>query len=425
MTGYAPSHLVPLIERSVRDTHKAGLIMQTADDAEYVGRYVQIEGRSLLNFGGCSYLGLEQRPELKDAAIAAIRRYGTQFSFSRAYLQSPLYERLETALTAMTGGFPLVTPSTTLAHISALPVLVAPGDAVLIDLAAHASLHTATGLLGGAIPVASMPHNDITRLDHKIARLATKHRRVWLMLDGLYSMHGDFAPLDEVNLLLQKHPSLHIYIDDAHSTSWLGKHGRGWALDVLADRSRVYVALSLNKAFSAGGGALIFPDAETRTMVRRCGGPMLFSGPVQPPMLGAAVASAEIHLRSDFSNLQRMLHERIGLVRTYAQDLGIHFSRDADSPIFFVRCGALESTLALGRTLRMQGLYTCPGVFPAVPRDGTGLRFTLSLHNTEADVRYLLEVLAAEMKRIADGSESGTIAIHEGDLEAPSERDVG
>src|SRR5882672_10563777 len=68
MTGYAPSHLVPLIERSVRDTHKAGLIMQTADDVEYVGRYVQIEGRSLLNFGGCSYLGLEQRPELKDAA---------------------------------------------------------------------------------------------------------------------------------------------------------------------------------------------------------------------------------------------------------------------------------------------------------------------------------------------------------------------
>src|SRR5262245_45744049 len=121
--------------------------MQSVDDAPYGGRHVEISGRRLLNFGSCSYLGLEQRPELKEGAIRAVERFGTQFSYSRAYLELPLYRQLEEALTEMTGGHVLVAPSTTLGHIAALPVLTEAGDAVIIDQFAHASLHTATALL--------------------------------------------------------------------------------------------------------------------------------------------------------------------------------------------------------------------------------------------------------------------------------------
>ncbi|WP_394849846.1 aminotransferase class I/II-fold pyridoxal phosphate-dependent enzyme [Pendulispora brunnea] len=401
MTAYAPSHLLPLVERRIGKTARAGLMMQTADDTEYFGRQVQIGGQVLLNFGGCSYLGLEQRPELNDAAVRAIRRYGTQFSYSRAYLQSALYLQLESALEAMTGGFPLVAPSTTLAHMAALPVLVQPEDAVLVDVFTHASVKMATCLLDG-MPVATVPHFDIDRLDQKLARLACKHRRVWLLLDGLYSMYGDFAPVSDLAALMEKYPALHLYVDDAHSTSWFGKHGRGWILEQFSDRRRVIVALSLNKAFAAGGGAIVFPSAEMRTSVRLCGGPMLFSGPVPPPMLGAAVASADLHLRSDFSDLQTQLTDRIDLVLSLARQLDIRFVAEDRSPMFFVPCGELEAMFHFAQGLRSRGIYTCPGGFPAVPKGQEGIRFTVSINNTEMDIRHLMESIAIERKALND-----------------------
>jgi 7-keto-8-aminopelargonate synthetase-like enzyme len=394
-------HATPqaLIDSSIREAADAGIMMQTADDAEYSGRHVEIGGARLLNFGSCSYLGLEQRPELKEGAIRAIHRYGTQFSISRAYLQSPLYEKLEHALEVMTGGHALIAPSTTLSHIAALPVLVQPGDAVMIDRWAHASVHGATALLGSK-EIVPVRHNDLEHLDQEAARLTKTHRHVWYLIDGLYSMTGEFAPLAQIAALLEKYPGLHLYVDDAHSTSWSGRNGRGWALEHLPDRSRVVVALSLNKAFSAAGAALVFPTAEVRSRVRRCGGPMLFSGPIQPPMLGAALASAELHLRADFASVQQSLIDRIDLMLSLARDLGVRLVAEDRSPIFFVRCGPVEVLYPLAHALRAQGMYACPSGFPAVPKDQSGIRFTVSLHNTGADIRRFMEILSLEMKRL-------------------------
>jgi 7-keto-8-aminopelargonate synthetase-like enzyme/acyl carrier protein len=406
MSGYPGAHLVPVIDRLVREAAEAGIMMQTADDAEYLGRHVGIQGRALLNFGGCSYLGLEQRDELREAAISAIRRFGTQFSISRAYLQSPLYETLERSLDAMTGGYALVAPSTTLAHMAALPILVRPGDAVIIDQFTHASVHTAIGLLG-AIPITKAAHGDMDRLEEDIARLSQSHDRVHYLIDGLYSMHGDFAPLSQVATLLATYPNLHLYVDDAHSTSWFGTHGRGFALERLPDLSRVVVALSLNKAFSAAGAALVFPSAEARALVRRCGGPLLFSGPIQPPMLAAAVASARLHLEPAFVDLQRRLADRIALVTSLANQLDVPLANDDPTPIFYAPCGTLERLFSLVQAMLARGFFVCPGGFPAVPLDGSGVRFTVSLHNTEADIRSLMEALADEMRAFA----STTVAV--------------
>ena len=287
--SFAPAHTAAAAERSVADAAQAGVVLQTVDDVPYDGRHVQIDERVLLNFGSCSYLGLEQRPELKRGAIEATERFGTQFSYSRVYLQLPLYTQLESVLETITGGYSLVAPSTTLAHIAALPVLIEEGDAAIIDKSAHASLHTAVALLR-SIPVHAIPHNGLELLDAEIGRLSATHRRVWFIFDGLYSMLGDFAPLDQLAALLEKYPRLHLYVDEAHCTSWVGKNGRGYTLDRLPDLSRVVVALGFAKAFAVGGAALIFASDEDRQRVRRCGGPMLFSGPLQPPILGAALA---------------------------------------------------------------------------------------------------------------------------------------
>lgn len=398
-TSFAPAHLVDLIDRSSADAAEAGVILQTADSTEYDARHVQVGGSALLNFGSCSYLDLDQRPELRNGAIEAVRRYGTQFSISRTYLQSPLYEKLESALDEMTGGYALVAPTTTLAHIAALPVLVGPQDAVVIDQFAHASLQTACALL--RVPVETARHNHVDQVERKVARLAKKHRRVWYVLDGLYSMLGDFARLDDLASVVDRCPQLSLYVDDAHATSWLGKNGKGFALDRLRDRQRVVVALSLNKAFGAGGGALVLPSRELRSKVRRCGGPMMFSGPVPPPMLGAAVASAELQLRPEFEALQAELRARIDLVVSTAERRGLALANDDLTPIFFARCGASAAAFDVARTLQAHGIYACASAFPAVPQNQAGIRFTVALHNTREDIETLIELLAAEVARVA------------------------
>lgn len=373
--------------------------MQRADDEAYLGRFLSTDGEELFNFGGCSYLGLELRTELIEGTVAAVRKYGTQLSFSRAYMECPLYRELEQLLGRMTGGHVLATPTTTLGHAAALPTLIGPNDAVIVDRAAHASLHSALLLVKGA-RLSCADHNDLGQLEQQLEALSASCDKIWYVLDGLYSMHGDLAPFAQLEQLLARFPQLQLYIDDAHGTSWAGSHGRGLALEQLGGHPRVVVALSLNKAFSAAGGALVFADSETRDRVRRTGGPMVFSGPIQPPMLGAAVASAKLHLSDEFAGMQRALMERIALTNSLAASHGIELASVNDTPIFFVRCGSVETTLELVRSLRYSGLYTCPATFPAVSRDQGGVRFTISLHNHVADIELLMRSMAQSLDQL-------------------------
>lgn len=396
--SFAPVHLVRAMDREMGAAESAGLAMQTADDVVYDGRYVQLDGQRLLNFGSCSYLGLELREELKQGAIEAVRRYGTQFPFPRALLQNPLYRELDAALSEITAGFPVIAASTSLGHIAALPVIVEPKDAVLIDMAAHASVHTAASLL--RVPVIPIRHSDLNELEEQLRTLSASHHKVWYLLDGLYSMRGDFAPLEELQALMEKYPALHLYIDDAHSTTWTGKHGRGYALERLRDTSRVVVALSLNKAFAAGGAALIFPTPAMANLVRRSGGPMVFSGALQPALLGAAVASARLQLSPLLAQLQAELMTRLELTVSLARKLNVPMSVESLNPVFFLKAGSTKNGFSLVQALRARGACTCIAFFPIVPRGSAGARITITLHNTPEDIETIMGWLALESERL-------------------------
>ncbi len=262
--------------------------------------HVTLEGASRINFGSCSYLGLELDPRMKEATIDAVLRYGTQFSSSRAYMSSPQYVELEALLSEMFGGYAVATPTTSLGHLAALPVIVESSDAVLLDHQVHASVQTAANQLRlKGCPVELIRHNNMERLETMIQRVSPGIEKVWYMADGVYSMFADFAPFEELRALLDRYPQLWLYIDDSHGVGWAGTHGKGPALEALGGHPRVVAANSLNKSFAAAGGALIFPNEEMRRMVRTNGGPMIFSGPIQPPLLGAAIQSAKIHLSDE------------------------------------------------------------------------------------------------------------------------------
>lgn len=380
----------------VRSGRRAGLLQQTAEDVALSGRTITLGGREMLSFASCSYLGLEREPALIDGAIAATRAFGTQFSASRAFVSAPPYAEAEALLARMTGRPTLLVPSTSLGHQAALPLLVGRDDLVLIDVQAHASLHVAVSLLKAqGVRVQTVAHSAPEQVARKLK--ASDAPRVWLLIDGIYSMIGDVAPLDALDGLLREDPRLTLYVDDAHATGWCGARGQGLALEHWPDHPRVIVALSLNKSFACAGGALALACEEQAEAVRAFGPAMTFSGPVQPPMLGAIVASAKLHLGDGLAVRQRALRDRIMHFNAGALRLGLPLACDAITPMRYIRTGDLAHLAEVAISLQSNGFFVATVAPPAVAARDVGLRMSLAAHHTEADIDALLEAVATAL----------------------------
>ena len=169
----------------------------------------------------------------------------------------------------------------------------------------------------------------------------------------------------------------------------------------LGDSDRVIVAVSLSKAFGAVGGAIAFPTQAQRERVRRCGGPMIFSGPIAPAGLGAGLASAELHLSPEFEGMQDQLRERMELVREGVEAAGLTLATDALTPIFVIHYDSALAAQNVVSALRDRGFFSCVSTFPAVPINKPSLRFTVSRHNSIADVKAMIENLVDVSRSIS------------------------
>jgi 7-keto-8-aminopelargonate synthetase-like enzyme len=384
-----------LADQVLTDATSQGVLHLYTEDQSLNGRQIHVKGRPLINFGSCSYLGLEKDPRLVQGCIDATLQYGTQLSSSRGYLSSGQYLLLESLFVKLFGAHCLVVPTTSLGHISALPTLVNPGDAIILDHQVHASVQTASQLVKARGDLVTMiRHNDLNQLEDKIKTLRSKHRAIWYCVDGVYSMYGDLAPIDELYALMDTYPQLHLYADDAHGFSWSGKHGRGTVRGTRPHHDRLVLIVSLNKAFGAAGGLLVMPNLEMKRRVRTCGGALVFSGPIQPPLLGAAIESAKIHLSGEIELLQNELAQRIQFTRNALEEANLPDVANVDSPIFYVGVGQLNVGINLVRRLMTEGYFTNIGMFPAVPINRTGIRFTTTVHQTEADLKGLVDAMA-------------------------------
>jgi 7-keto-8-aminopelargonate synthetase-like enzyme len=375
-----------------------GIAHLTAEDQHLGGRFVTFEGRRHVNFGSCSYVGLETDLRLKNAACDAVARYGVQFASSRAYVSCPPYAELERLLGELFGAPLVVAQTTTLAHFAALPILIGPEDAVVCDQLVHSSVQAVLPTLAAAGTTCRfVRHSRTDRLDEAVRGLAERHRRVWYLADGVYSMHGDVAPHAALRELAARHERLWLYIDDAHGVSWAGRNGRGTVLDDGGLPPRTIMVASLAKAFSAGGAAIAFPDAELARRVRACGSTLIFSGPLQPALLGAAIASARVHLSDEIHARQRRLMERITLFNELAAARGLPLGSTAATPIRFVETGGTDATYGAAAVLMRDGFYVNTAAFPAVSRGRGGLRIALTVHQSLDDVRALVDAIARRL----------------------------
>jgi 7-keto-8-aminopelargonate synthetase-like enzyme/predicted N-acyltransferase len=396
------------IDELLTDAKNRGVIHLVTDIDKMSDRNLQISGKELLNFGTCGYLGLELDQRLKDGAIEFVQKYGTQFSVSRTYLTSGINLLLEEYLSKMYDNSPVIVyTSTSTAHISIIPTLVQYDEAVILDQQVHMSVQTAVQLLRiKGVPIEMIRHSNLEMLERQIKTLSQKHKKVWYMIDGVYSMFGDLAPMDDLLYLLDKYEALHLYIDDAHGMSWYGKNGTGYVYSKAPKHPKIILVGTLAKGFGVMGGLAVFPDEETCRKVRVFGGPLTYSHPLSPPLIGSAIASSKIHLTDEIYQLQNQLRERITYCNKLLSQTDLCVISDPLTPIYFIGMGHPKLAYEMVARLLKDGFFVSPALFPAVPIKYTGLRFTITRHIQMQDIKLLVDAMAHHYPKVLE--EAGT-----------------
>ncbi|MEN9613670.1 MAG: hypothetical protein RLZZ628_4484 [Bacteroidota bacterium] len=387
-----------LAQQALHGAAAHGLGLLTVKNHQLNGKTIQIANappEGAIHFGNCSYLGLELDDRLKNAAIDAIQRYGAQFCCSRIYTGISLYEEFESLMSANFGQPVLATATTSLGHIAAIPLLISPEDAVILDHQVHNSVQNAVRMVkANGTHVEYVRHNNMDNLEARIKVLSQTHRQIWYMADGVYSMFGDIAPSKQILELLNRYDNFRCYMDDAHGVAWIGERGCGQVLHDIDYHPNLLIAGSMGKGFGTCGGFLVCPDEKLKNKIRLNGSTMIFSGPVTPPILGASVAAAKIMQTDELLERQTALQERIQYFIRTAQALGLPVVSTDKTPIFFIGVGTPNMGYKICQRLIQTGFYTNIAVYPSVPYKNTGLRITLSLHLSLEDIKNMLCQLA-------------------------------
>ncbi|WP_417237157.1 aminotransferase class I/II-fold pyridoxal phosphate-dependent enzyme [Bizionia paragorgiae] len=377
------------------DAKQEGVLHLYAEGETFNGRTIGVKTRSLFHFGTTGYLGLEQDIRLKEAAIDAIRKYGTQFPLSKSYISNPLYRRLEEKVTEMYGHPIIITKNSTLGHIGVIPSAVKDQDAIILDHQVHWSVQSAAKILKNrSVPIDMIRHNDLNMLEDKIKRYSDQRKKIWYMADGIYSMYGDFAPISDLIALSHKYPQLNFYFDDVHGMSWIGKNGTGYVLSELGELSEnILLFGTLSKTFGASGAVLVCSNKKMYHEIKTFGGPLTFSAQLEPASIAAATASADIHLSPEIYILQQELRERVAYFNELLQQTDLPLIDKNISPVFYIGTGMPKTGYNFVNRLMNEGFYVNLGIFPAVPVKNTGVRITISRHNQQEEIKGLVAAM--------------------------------
>ncbi len=353
-----------------------------------------VNNTEVVSFGNCNYLSLQQNDSIKNAAKEAIDNYGMFYGSSRSFMYLKQMDEYEALLKQMFGCPVLLAQQTTMAHFSALPVLVHGSHVAIMDLQAHASLQYMIQIpKANGVAVDHISHNSMTQLEEKIKQYSKKGaEKVWYLADGIYSMHGDGAPMKDLLVLLDKYDNFFLYIDDAHGMSWAGPNGCGYVWKYMPlGHPKIVLATSLGKGYGVGGGIIVCPTEEVKNMIKLTGGGMIFCGPLTPPVMGAGMASARLHLSSEIYLLQDKLKQNIEYFIKCAREHNLPMVDDADTPIFLVLGGDNDAVILCNQMLLQRGYYANNAVYPAMPMNGGGIRISITCSHSRQEILGLVK----------------------------------
>ncbi len=362
---------------------------------------VEMEGKTRIMLGSNNYLGLTGDERVKQGALDALNRYGTGLTGSR-FLNGTidLHLELEHELADWLGTESAIVFTTGhQANLGALGTILGPGDTVVADSGDHASI--LDGCILSRAKLRAFRHNRIDRLEHTLQRAAQDGGGVLVVVDGVFSMEGDVAPLPEIAELCERYGA-RLMVDEAHALGVLGARGAGTSelLDV-EDRVDLRMA-TFSKSLASCGGVIAGP-ADVIEFLRIQSRPFMFTASGVPAAIGAALAAVRI-CRSDEG---RALFARVLENGRYLHDglseLGFEVigpTRLADgteivTPIVPVVIGDDWKAVFLWKTLYDAGVYVNVAIHPAVPPAGALLRTSVMATHDRATLDQALERFGA------------------------------
>lgn len=354
------------------------------------GAHTRIAGRDLLNFASYNYLGLSGHPAVNAAAQAAIEQYGTSVSASRIVAgERPLHAELEAALAGFYGvDDALVLVSGHATNVSVIGHLLGPRDLVVHDAYAHNSI-----VLGATLSGAqrlSFPHNDLDALEALLARHRPQAERLLIVVEGLYSMDGDFPDLPTLLALKERYQGW-LMVDEAHSLGVLGEQGHGIAEHFGIDPRRVDIWMgTLSKTLAACGGYVAGEQALIDNLRHLAPG-FLYSVGLSPALAAAALTALQLLQAEPERVCQLQANGRHFLQQ--ARAAGLDTGTSAGFAITPVIVGSSLRAVQLSADLLRAGVHVQPILYPAVPEQQARLRFFLSSEHHPEELDQALATL--------------------------------
>lgn len=353
---------------------------------------VKINGKDVLMFGSNSYLGLANDPRLKEAAIEAIKKYGTSCSGSR-FLNGTLdiHVALEEKLAKLVGKEATVCFSTGFqVNLGVVSALCGRNDYLLLDSLDHASIIEGSRLSFGK--VWKYNHNDMDSLEAKL-KLCNPDSVKLIVADGIFSMEGDIVPLPEMVALAEQY-NADIMIDDAHALGVLGHQGRGTADHFgLTDKVDLIMG-TFSKSFGSLGG-FIASDFDTINYLKHNARSLIFSASMPPSNVAAVSKAIDIMLEEP----ERIQHlwDVSNYARKQFKERGFDTGK-SETPIIPLFVRSSEKAFWLCNRLLDDGVFVTPVIAPAVPENDALIRFALMATHTFEQVNEALDKITKAFK---------------------------
>ena len=384
---YRRSHIDDLREQDLFPYFRE---LQSRQDTEVI-----MEGRRRIMLGSNNYLGLTTQPEVMQAGLDALRRYGTGCSGSRLLNGTlELHLTFEREMAAFLRKEDVVSFSTGFqSNLGIISALVGLGDYVICDRENHASIYDACRLSYGKM--LRYRHNDMADLEAQLQKVPEKAGCL-IVTDGVFSMGGDIAALPAIVHLAKKYGA-RTMVDDAHGFGVIGEGGRGTASYFgLEDQVDVYMG-TFSKSLASLGGYMA-AEARVCDYVRCNSRPYIFSASVPPACI--AVANASLRYLAAHPERQAQLQSISRYMRDRLTERGVKIMM-AETPIIPIYTYEPEITLRAQKALYERGVYVNATLPPACAPGGCLLRCSLMATHTTAQVDEAVDIIAAVLKELA------------------------
>ncbi len=383
------SNKLEWIEKELQGLKDAGLYNRIRTLSSPQGAWLVVDGRRVLNFCSNNYLGLANHPRILQAARQAMEKYGLGPAAVRSIAGTmELHLELERRMAAFKGVESAITfQSGFSANTATIPALVGKDDAIISDELNHASIIDGCRLSGGKI--IRYAHCDPTDLERVLKENRAAYPKVIVITDGVFSMDGDIAPLDQIYAVVQNYEAI-LMVDDAHGEGVLGRGGRG-IVDHFDLHGNVDVEIgTMSKAFGVVGG-VVAGNPVVVEWLRQRGRPFLFSSAMTVPDTAACLAALD--LLEESTALVDRLWENARYFKAEMKRMGFD-TGNSSTPITPVMLGEAPLAQQFSRELFENGVFGMAIGFPTVPRGKARIRVMISASHSKEDLDQGLEAFS-------------------------------